>query len=128
MTQTPQWVENQPADMLPAFCERRGSWRPDFLVEQDTAGQEIFRITEINARFAFNGSMHLAYGAEALQSAGITGERTRLVGATSFQQVRLLTRLPQFVERSDVNRWSMVSYGSLTLVGRYTSSKGRKQG
>ncbi|GAB1214775.1 hypothetical protein ATERTT37_003944 [Aspergillus terreus] len=82
-----QWVDKQCTDTLPAFHERRGSWRPDFLVEQDVDGQENFRITEINARFVFNGSMYVAYGQEALQGVGVTSGRTRLVGATSREQV-----------------------------------------
>ncbi|KKK13981.1 hypothetical protein ARAM_000215 [Aspergillus rambellii] len=52
-----------------------GSWRPDFLVEDDhtdvgATPTENFRLTEINARFSFNGLMYEAYGQEALTSLG----------------------------------------------------------
>jgi hypothetical protein len=49
-----------------------GSWRPDFLVEnyqspeRGTVVEESFAITEINARFSFNGFMHAVYGQHAL--------------------------------------------------------------
>jgi hypothetical protein len=58
-----------------------GSWRPDFLVENHQRTQngalveENFVITEINARFAFNGFMHEAYGQQA------TGEVLQVAGA-----------------------------------------------
>ncbi|KAI9150839.1 ATP-dependent bile acid permease [Paramyrothecium foliicola] len=57
---------------LPKFSERLGSWRPDFMVEDFPSTEaafsteENFTITEINARFSFNGFMHEAYGQEAL--------------------------------------------------------------
>lgn len=52
-----------------------GSWRPDFLVENHRSSQhgtvveENFTITEINARFSFNGFMHEVYGQQALDEA-----------------------------------------------------------
>lgn len=66
-----------------------GSWRPDFLVEDGPDGEENFRITEINARFSFNGFMHAAYGQQALALAvqGQGSEATRLVGATEPEMV-----------------------------------------
>lgn len=62
-----------------------GSWRPDFLVEDDGRGRENFRLTEINARFCFNGFMHASYGQSALEEMGM--EKTGLVGAADSAQV-----------------------------------------
>ncbi|KAL7814994.1 hypothetical protein V8C44DRAFT_348569 [Trichoderma aethiopicum] len=60
--------------MLPPYAACRGSWRPDFLVEEvegeDGGMIENFRITEINARFSFNGFMHAAYGQLGLEEMG----------------------------------------------------------
>ncbi|RHZ44876.1 uncharacterized protein CDV56_102726 [Aspergillus thermomutatus] len=61
-----QWLETQG---LP-YRDHLGSWRPDFLVEEG-ARVEKFRITEINARFSFNGFMHQAYGQTALDALGV---------------------------------------------------------
>lgn len=54
-----------------------GSWRPDYMVEnhiQDgvIAIAENIRITEINARFAFNAWFHSMYAQKALQSLVVT--------------------------------------------------------
>lgn len=75
---------------LPKFTARLGSWRPDFLVEEiqsDDDGEflENFRITEINARFSFNGFMHEAYGQQALDDLG--GGNKGLVNATDPDMV-----------------------------------------
>jgi hypothetical protein len=82
---------------LPPFAERLGSWRPDFLVEDYTCSQtgsivENFRVTEINARFSFNGFMHEAYGQHAVNKAlSDAGARELgLVSATDPEMVRLL--------------------------------------
>ncbi|CAG8252793.1 unnamed protein product [Penicillium olsonii] len=53
----------------------KGSWRPDFLIEEVPAAngqgtKEQFRICEINARFAFNGFLISAYGQDALLALG----------------------------------------------------------
>ncbi|KAI9046321.1 uncharacterized protein KD926_004159 [Aspergillus affinis] len=64
-----RWLDTQ---NIP-YRNRLGSWRPDFLVEEDSAspeGVENFRITEINARFSFNGTMHVLHGQAALESLG----------------------------------------------------------
>ncbi|KAF7557975.1 hypothetical protein G7Z17_g267 [Cylindrodendrum hubeiense] len=69
-----QWLEGQiSCGNLNQFPSCLGSWRPDFLVEdsQDGAIVENFRITEINARFSFNGFMHQAYGQQALDDMGV---------------------------------------------------------
>ncbi|KAF5641773.1 multidrug transporter [Fusarium tjaetaba] len=58
-----QWIESQVlVGNLPQFSQCRGSWRPDFLVEDSSEREENHCITEINARFSFNGFMHEAYG------------------------------------------------------------------
>ncbi|ATY62170.1 taurine catabolism dioxygenase [Cordyceps militaris] len=75
-----QWLDTQVAEgnLAPYSTETLGSWRPDFLVEDDN-GDENFRLTEINARFCFNGFMHGSYGQTALDSMGM--EKSGLVGA-----------------------------------------------
>ncbi|KAJ9492464.1 hypothetical protein VN97_g763 [Penicillium thymicola] len=50
------------------WSERQGSWRPDFLVEIDESGMEVFRICEINARFCWNGFMHGGFGQDSLSA------------------------------------------------------------
>ncbi|OAA60622.1 hypothetical protein ISF_05661 [Cordyceps fumosorosea ARSEF 2679] len=67
-----QWLDEQEElGNLPKFSTRQGSWRPDFLVEEvhheDGSKTENFRLSEINARFCFNGFMHILYGNLALQ-------------------------------------------------------------
>lgn len=62
-----------------------GSWRPDFLVEDDGSGHENFRLTEINARFCFNGFMHASYGQSALDEMGM--KKAGLVGAADSTEV-----------------------------------------
>lgn len=86
-----QWINAQSADVLPAFRERLGAWRPDFLVEKDAAGNENFRITEINARFCFNLMMYTGYGQEVLRGMGVTGAGNGLVGTTDLEHVRFLS-------------------------------------
>ncbi|KAL2179286.1 uncharacterized protein P884DRAFT_196060 [Thermothelomyces heterothallicus CBS 202.75] len=71
-----QWIETQVPHSLPEFRHVLGSWRPDFLVGDVVQGGpypsgEIFCLTEINARFSFNGFMHEAYGRQALVNLGV---------------------------------------------------------
>ncbi|UKZ69091.1 uncharacterized protein TrAtP1_010104 [Trichoderma atroviride] len=74
---------------LSPYKERKGSWRPDFLVEDihcaDGAVHENFRITEINARFSFNAYMHAVFGHTALEDTGMA--RYGLVPATTPKKV-----------------------------------------
>ena len=70
---------------MPHISECLGSWRPDFLVEEDEHGEEQYRITEINARFCFNGFIHEAYGQEALNMC--LAQDSKLVGATDPEEV-----------------------------------------
>ncbi|KAL7905931.1 hypothetical protein GGI35DRAFT_459674 [Trichoderma velutinum] len=80
---------------LPPYEACRGSWRPDFMVEeiktQDGIAVENFRITEINARFSFNGFLHATYGHMALDDTGMRSHG--LVSATSPKEIvdRLFT-------------------------------------
>ena len=84
---------------LPPFAACLGSWRPDFLVEDYRAGRgdqlivENFSITEINARFSFNGFMHEAYGQRAvddrLREIGVNIGARALVSATNPETVRI---------------------------------------
>ncbi|KAJ4257492.1 hypothetical protein NW762_008616 [Fusarium torreyae] len=77
-----QWIEGQVSiGNLPQFSQCLGSWRPDFLVEASEHREENYCITEINARFSFNGFMHEAYGQEALNR-NVQGETSELFGAT----------------------------------------------
>ncbi|KAI1436163.1 hypothetical protein GGR50DRAFT_260275 [Xylaria sp. CBS 124048] len=87
-----QWLDDQVArGNLRGFHECHGSWRPDFLIEE-RGGVETFLITEINARFAFNGYIHLAHGQDALER--MNQEDSDLVGgATSMQVFDGLRRL-----------------------------------
>lgn len=74
---------------MPEYSRCRGSWRPDFLVDelQDDRRNvlENFRITEINARYPLNGFMHIAYGQQSLNSMGL--EHSGLMSATDPQEV-----------------------------------------
>ncbi|KAJ5863811.1 uncharacterized protein N7529_005727, partial [Penicillium soppii] len=62
------------------FPGRLGSWRPDFLIEQNEAGNERLRISEINTRFSFNGLMHDVYVQQAMRDIGVNGEHNGLFG------------------------------------------------
>ncbi len=84
-----QWLdEQQDLGHVREFAACQGSWRPDFLVEEVHGAEgttaENFRLTEINARFCFNGFMHMAYGSAALDSMGDAG----LVAATDGAEAR----------------------------------------
>ncbi|KAL7919853.1 Clavaminate synthase-like protein [Trichoderma austrokoningii] len=74
---------------MPPYTERKGSWRPDFLIEDipsaDGTVQENFRITEINARFSFNAYMHAVFGHTALEETGMA--RYGLLPATTPEKV-----------------------------------------
>ncbi|PYI04462.1 Clavaminate synthase-like protein [Aspergillus sclerotiicarbonarius CBS 121057] len=64
-----KWVDLHRLPDSGSYANCSGSWRPDFLVENsgpESDSIESFRITEINARFSFNGFMYVAYGQEAL--------------------------------------------------------------
>ncbi|KAI2464801.1 hypothetical protein F4781DRAFT_411623 [Annulohypoxylon bovei var. microspora] len=90
-----QWIEVQVLrGNLPPYSTCQGSWRPDFLPEEDEsncrgATAEKFRITEINARFSFNGFIHESYGQQALENLGI--KASGLASATDGD--KLLNRL-----------------------------------
>jgi hypothetical protein len=84
-------MEGQVPHGLPPFRDVLGSWRPDFLVGEGGEGglypsAETYCITEINARFCFNGFMHEAYGQQALLNLGV--EERGLYGATDPAKVR----------------------------------------
>ncbi|TDZ17179.1 hypothetical protein Cob_v009930 [Colletotrichum orbiculare MAFF 240422] len=68
------------------FANCLGSWRPDFLVEDGEEGDEIFRITEINARFSFNGFIHEAYGQEVINRS-VNAVGSDWVGATDHKTI-----------------------------------------
>ncbi|KAH7125922.1 hypothetical protein EDB81DRAFT_663481 [Dactylonectria macrodidyma] len=84
-----QWLETQVScGKLDKFPACQGSWRPDFLVEDNpdsSDAMENFRITEINARFCFNGFMHQAYGQQALGDL-VSGAAT-LADATDAEKI-----------------------------------------
>lgn len=84
-------MEAQIPHALPPFRNVLGSWRPDFLVEEGQGPRggpstEIYCITEINARFSFNGFLHEAFGQQALLDMGI--HKHGLDGATDPVKVR----------------------------------------
>jgi hypothetical protein len=56
-------------------------------VEDNGEREENYCITEINARFAFNGFMHEAYGQEATNQS-LKHDKTGLVPATDPGTVR----------------------------------------
>ncbi|KAE8352569.1 Clavaminate synthase-like protein [Aspergillus coremiiformis] len=79
-----RWMDSQVPNNLPPYRECRGSWRPDFLIEE-AAGDgpvENFRLSEINARFSFNGLMYLASAQRALHDLGICDGPNGLIAAT----------------------------------------------
>ncbi|KAH7245245.1 hypothetical protein BKA59DRAFT_492843 [Fusarium tricinctum] len=81
-----KWLDDRvKTGELPPASERLGSWRPDFLVEDDVSKEENYRITEINARYSFNGFMHLVYGQQALNTA--IPDNSTLVSATDSETV-----------------------------------------
>ncbi|KHN94385.1 uncharacterized protein MAM_07701 [Metarhizium album ARSEF 1941] len=84
-----RWLQDQALQgNLQQYSKCRGAWRPDFMVEngcEHGAPVENFRITEINARFSFNGFMHQAYGQQALDDMGVKAHG--LVAATSPARV-----------------------------------------
>lgn len=83
-------MDAQVPHALPEFRDVLGSWRPDFLVHNGAGtkwGGETYRLTEINARFCFNGFLHEAYGQQALLNLGI--KKHGLDGATDPAKVRL---------------------------------------
>lgn len=93
-----RWLDDQVSrgKAMP-FSSCRGSWRPDFLIKDsppvfreaaangEPGEGEVFCITEINARFSFNGFMHEALGQEALDDMGL--HQLGLASATNSAQV-----------------------------------------
>ncbi|KAJ6787659.1 hypothetical protein PWT90_09710 [Aphanocladium album] len=83
-----QWIdEQQDLGRIRDFSACQGSWRPDFLIEEvhtkNGIRTENFRISEINARFPFNGSMHVYYGSSVFEdmNMGQSGLRAATDGA-----------------------------------------------
>ncbi|KAE8380438.1 hypothetical protein BDV26DRAFT_290363 [Aspergillus bertholletiae] len=87
-----RWIDEQVPHNLPQYRDCRGSWRPDFLVEEDASEEgsapvENFRISEINARFSFNGLMFATCAQQALQDIGVCSQENGLVGATDPSKI-----------------------------------------
>ncbi|TDZ28489.1 hypothetical protein C8035_v007565 [Colletotrichum spinosum] len=81
------WIDDQArAGKMLDFANCLGSWRPDFLVEDGEEADEIFRITEINARFSFNGFVHEAYGQEVINRS-VNAVGSDWVGATDHKTI-----------------------------------------
>ncbi|KAK6810725.1 hypothetical protein RU639_013572 [Aspergillus parasiticus] len=82
-----RWLEHQNSHNGVPYEARLGSWRPDFLVGDYRHGPstETYRLTEINARFCFNGFMHQAYGQEGLSDLGVG--RNGLIHATDSSKI-----------------------------------------
>jgi hypothetical protein len=86
-------MEEQVANKkLPMYRKCRGSWRPDFLVEEalDETGRTVERycITEINARFSFNAFILGTIAHEGLQDMGVGSNALKC--ATDPVEVRIL--------------------------------------
>ncbi|KAF4979955.1 hypothetical protein FZEAL_3941 [Fusarium zealandicum] len=82
-----KWLDGQVScGNLAVFSERLGSWRPDFLIDEDESSEENCRITEINARFSFNGFMHVFYGQQFLERS-VRAASTGLVGAADSEKI-----------------------------------------
>ncbi|THC96584.1 hypothetical protein EYZ11_003924 [Aspergillus tanneri] len=85
-----RWLQSQRSHNGVPYRDRLGSWRPDFMVEDRPKNEfgrsvEAFRLTEINARFCFNGFMHQAYGQEALSDLGVG--RNGIIHATDSSKI-----------------------------------------
>ncbi|KAM0234341.1 hypothetical protein ACHAP5_010107 [Fusarium lateritium] len=79
-----KWLDDQvKIGNLPPMAEYLGSWRPDFLIDDENAEEENYSITEINARYVFNGFMHLIYGQQALNAS--LPDKPTLVSATDSE-------------------------------------------
>lgn len=66
-----RWIDGPGSSMMRPFATNYGTWRTDFLVEKDAAGQEGVRICEINGRLPFNG----------FWLSGLHEEATKLLGS-----------------------------------------------
>ncbi|KAL2008009.1 hypothetical protein VTN00DRAFT_7991 [Thermoascus crustaceus] len=85
-----RWIDTQGPNIFRPFKDCSGSWRPDFLLEQDSDSDnpdkiENFRVCEINARFCWNGYMLVALGQQALLDGGVG--RNGLRGATDPEKI-----------------------------------------
>ncbi|CAG8926279.1 unnamed protein product [Penicillium salamii] len=74
-----RWIDGN-QDICRPYSERKGSWRPDFVIEHDDTGAENFRICEINARFCWNGSLFVKNGQTGLSTFDV--ESRGLIRAT----------------------------------------------
>ncbi|CAG8092793.1 unnamed protein product [Penicillium salamii] len=74
-----RWIDGN-RDICRPYSERKGSWRPDFVIENDETGAENFRICEINARFCWNGFMLIRGGQKGLSTFDV--ESRGLIRAT----------------------------------------------
>lgn len=87
-----QWIDRQDSDIVAPFRERLGSWRPDFLLEQESnegthTTMDGVRISEINARFSFNGFMFAAHGSQVLRDIGVANRINGLMCATDPDKI-----------------------------------------
>ncbi|KAK8137079.1 hypothetical protein PG984_005019, partial [Apiospora sp. TS-2023a] len=88
-----RWIDHEVSrGSMASYRHCSGAWRPGFLIRMNEGGEERFQIAEINACFAFNGLMHLAYGQAALNQK--LGSTSGFVGATDPEKVRLV--FPRF--------------------------------
>ena len=70
-----QWVYGPGSHVVPAFKERKGNWRPDYLMEKTTLPNgrvtENPRVCEINARLPWNALIAIPHIAQGFESLGI---------------------------------------------------------
>ncbi|KAI0390015.1 hypothetical protein F5Y17DRAFT_446583 [Xylariaceae sp. FL0594] len=88
------WLEDQVSQgNLRDYSTSLGSWRPDFLIEEcdgwcegetvTSSRSEKFLITEINARFSFNGAFYVSHGQDVLDDDSLTLEQLGLSSTTT---------------------------------------------
>lgn len=112
------------ANKLPMYRKCRGSWRPDFLVEDsvDENGMiyENYRITEINARFSFNAFILGTLAHEALQDMGLGNNGLKC--ATDPVEVMILETISQ--PRSEFLREYLLTLRSYSMERSAYSIRG----
>ena len=68
-------MAGQGRSLVPSFRNRKGCWRPDYLMERfiSTTGEtsEKIRVCEINSRFPYNGFFIVSHIAKTFAALGV---------------------------------------------------------